>query len=103
MSQPDGNPAESSQQPGQVPVLDVKRGFFRIYADPRVITYGKASIELDQIEWVSYWSTLVAEKRFMFPTFYHREWDFAAGRYPRRGGRKVEVHCTRTGDRKSVV
>ncbi|MFG1801417.1 hypothetical protein ACGFI4_14765 [Micromonospora carbonacea] len=64
-----------------------------------MITYGRKSIALDQVEWVSYSSTQVAQKRFMFPTFYDNTWDFRVGRYPYHGGPKVAVSFSKGGRR----
>ncbi|MFF3950162.1 hypothetical protein ACFYYN_35900 [Streptomyces sp. NPDC001902] len=92
-------PSARVAQPGRTPVLDTKIGWTSLHADPQVITYGKKSIALDQVEWISYSATQIAEKRFMFPTFYENKWDFQVGRYPYHGGPKVAVHFSRAGRR----
>lgn len=50
-----------------------------------MITYGKKSIALDEVEWVSYWAIHRATKRFLFPTTHDSEYHFAVGRYPYTG------------------
>jgi hypothetical protein len=85
MSQPDWYPAGPAW-PGQVPVLDTKLDRIRLYADPQVIAYGRDSIALDQVEWVSYWATQTATKRLLYPTTHDSEWDFEVGRYPYYAG-----------------
>jgi hypothetical protein len=92
-------PYAGPPRPGGVPVLDTTVGWTRLHADPQVITYGSKSIALDQVEWVSYSSTQVAQKRFMFPTFYDNRWDFQVGRYPYYGGPKVAVSLSKGGRR----
>lgn len=92
-------PPARAAQPGRMPVLDTKIGWTSLHADPQVITYGRKSIELEQVEWVSYSATQIAERRFMFPTFYENKWDFQVGRYPYYGGPKVAVHFSRAGRR----
>ncbi|MFJ8357916.1 hypothetical protein [Streptomyces sp. NPDC093984] len=88
---------QASARPGQVPVLDTNVGWTSLHADPEVITYGRKSIALDQVEWISYWATHTAEKRFLFPTTYDNTWDFRVGRYPYYGGPQVSVHFSRAG------
>ncbi|RKR92278.1 hypothetical protein BDK92_6716 [Micromonospora pisi] len=95
----DPMPSAGPLRPGGVPVLDTTIGWTRLHADPQVITYGRKSIALDQVEWVSYSSVQVAEKRFMFPTFYDNRWDFQVGRYPYYGGPKVAVSLSKGGRR----
>ncbi|GCB46209.1 hypothetical protein [Streptomyces sp. NL15-2K] len=82
-----------------VPVLDTTVGWTHLHADPQVITYGRKSIALDEVEWVSYSATQIAEKRFMFPTFYNNKWEFQVGRYPYYGGQKVSVLFSKGGRR----
>ncbi|WP_055586017.1 hypothetical protein [Peterkaempfera griseoplana] len=97
-SAPQGAPSPApSAQRARTPVLDTKIGWTGLYADPQVITYGRKSLALDQVEWVSYWATQTAEKRFMFPTTYVNTWDFRVGRYPYRGGPQVSVPFSRYG------
>jgi hypothetical protein len=89
-------PPAGSAQPGRIPVLDTTVGWTHLHADPQVITYGRKSIALDQVEWISYSATQIAEKRFMFPTFYDNKWDFRVGRY---GGPEVAVRFSKGGRR----
>lgn len=91
MSQPDGYPAGSAQ-PGQAPVLDTKLSWTRLYADPQVITYGRQSIALDEVEWVSYWATHTATKRALFPTTHDGEYHFDVGKYPYNRAQKIAVN-----------
>ncbi|WP_228396217.1 hypothetical protein [Streptomyces sp. RB17] len=86
-------------QPDPVPVLDTTVGWTHLHADPRVITYGRKSIALDDVEWVGYSATRIAEKRFMFPTLYDNKWDFRVGRYPYNGGPRVDVRFSKGGRR----
>jgi hypothetical protein len=81
----------------EFPVLDTMVGGRRLHADPHVITYGRKSIALDEVEWVSCSATRIAEKRFMFPTFYTNKWQFQVGRYPYYGGPKVSVLISKGG------
>ncbi|MBI0293609.1 hypothetical protein JBE04_03650 [Streptomyces sp. PRKS01-29] len=74
------------------PVLDTRVRRKRLYADPQVITFGRHSLALDQVEWVSYTATHTATKRFLYPTTHDSTWDFAVGRYPYYGGPVVRVH-----------
>ncbi|MFC4050310.1 DUF2510 domain-containing protein [Actinomadura syzygii] len=59
-----------------------------LYADDRFVAYGTASLAWPHVEWVAYWA---AER----PPAYGRpgctQWIFQAGRYPFRGGPRVEV------------
>jgi len=74
-----------------VPVLDTKVSWSRLLADPRAITYGRRSIALDEVEWVSYWAAHTATKRFLYPTTHHSDYHFEVGRYPYTGP-TVAVH-----------
>jgi hypothetical protein len=96
MSQP--HPAESTQ-PGEVPVLDTKVHGKVLHADPQVITFGKKSMALDEVEWISYWGAHTVTKRFMGPSSHHSEWSFEVGRYPYYGGPRVIVHHFISGRR----
>jgi hypothetical protein len=98
MSQPGWYPVEPAQ-PRQGPVLDTKIGRKQLHADPQVITYGKKSIALDEVEWVSYTATHTATKRFMYPTTHHSEWHFNVGTYPYNGSAAVAVNEFRAGRR----
>jgi hypothetical protein len=86
-------------QPGPGPVLDVKYGRTRLHADPQVITYGRKSMALDQVEWVGYTATHTATKRFLYPTTHDSTWEFVVGRYPYYGGPKVAVSWSKGGRR----
>ena len=66
-------------------MLDTRVSGKQLHADSRVITYGRKSIALDEVEWVSYWAVHTATKRFMFPTTHSSEWHFQVGRYPYKG------------------
>lgn len=90
-------PSAAPARPAGVPVLDTTLGGRRLHADPQLITYGRKSIALDEVEWVGYAATRVAEKRFMFPTFYTNKWEFQVGRYPYYGGQKVSVLISKGG------
>ncbi|MEV5382175.1 hypothetical protein [Streptomyces sp. NPDC052721] len=86
-------------QPGPVPVLDTQVRRKRLYADPQVITFGRHTLALDQVEWVSYTATHTATKRFLYPKTHDSTWDFAVGRYPYHGGPLVRVHFFQAGRR----
>lgn len=87
MSQPNG--------PG---VLDTKHGWSRLYADQQMISYGRKSIALADVEWVSYRAVHTATKRFLYPTTHDGQWFFEVGRYPYRGP-AVAVNDFRAGRR----
>lgn len=97
MSQPNG-PAVGSAQSGQGPVLDTKLGWSRLYADQQMISYGRKSIALADVEWVSYRAVHTATKRFLYPTTHDGQWFFEVGRYPYRGA-AVAVNDFRAGRR----
>ena len=92
-------PPAGSARPGRAPVLDTTVGWKSLHADPQVITYGRKSIALDQVEWISYTATRIAEKRFMYPTTYDNVWTFQVGRYPYSGGPRVSVRFSKSGRR----
>jgi hypothetical protein len=75
----------------QVPVLDTEVSGKPLFADPRVITYGKKSMALEEAEWVSYWATHTATRHYFWPTTHDSEWGFTVGRYPYFGGPKIAV------------
>ena len=77
--------------PGLVPALDTNVSLKPLHADPRVITYGRKSIALEEVEWVSYWVTHSATRHYFRPTTHDSEWGFMAGRYPYFGGPKIAV------------
>lgn len=97
MSQPNG-PAVGSAQSGQGPVLDTKLGWSRLYADQQMISYGRKSIALADVEWVSYRAVHTATKRFLYPTTHDGQWFFEVGCYPYRGA-AVAVNDFRAGRR----
>ncbi|WP_415647947.1 hypothetical protein [Stackebrandtia soli] len=102
IASPSGDPSNPMasprpSRPGTVPRLDTTADWTRLQADPQTITYGKKSIALDQVEWVSYTATQVAEKRFLFPTFYQNYWTFHVGQYPYYSGHKVAVSFSKGG------
>ena len=78
--------APTGPPPGQVPVLDTVVRRKRLYADPHMISFGRKSIAMDQVEWVSYTATHTATKRFMFPTTHDSAWNFQVDKYPYHGG-----------------
>lgn len=95
-------PREQRPEPDRTPppvtvVLETTLGRKRLHASPDVITYGKHSLALADVEWVAYSATRIAEKRFMFPTFYTNEWTFQVGRYPYYGGDKISVNFSHAG------
>jgi hypothetical protein len=77
MSQPGERPSQ-----GQMPVLDTKVAFTRLYADPRLIAY-RSSIPLNEVEWVGYH----VNRRYMRGMFgigkdvFDDRFRFQAGRY----------------------
>lgn len=97
MSRPDGDAAGSARF-GRGPVLDTKVGWTRLYADPHVITYGRKSIALEDVEWVSYQAVHTATKRLLYPTTHDSQWFFSVGRYPYQGA-AVAVTDFRAGRR----
>ncbi|WP_217167866.1 hypothetical protein [Streptomyces sp. AC512_CC834] len=82
-----------------VPVIDTQIGRKRLYADPQVITFGRHSLALDEVEWVGYAATHTATKRFLFPTTHDSTWEFAVGRYPYYGGPVIRVPFYQGGRR----
>ncbi|WP_399894992.1 hypothetical protein ACGH7X_38425 [Streptomyces sp. BBFR51] len=92
------SPTGPAQSP-PVPVLDTRIGRKRLYADPQVITFGRHSLALDEVEWVGYAATHTATKRFLFPTTHDSTWEFAVGRYPYYGGPVIRVPFYQGGRR----
>jgi hypothetical protein len=82
---------------GRVPVLDTQVSGKSLHADPRVITYGKKSIALEEVEWVSYWVTHTATRHYFSPTTHDSEWGFKVGRYAHFGGPKIAVRYDSVG------
>ncbi|NEA21263.1 DUF2510 domain-containing protein [Actinomadura bangladeshensis] len=72
-----------------VPALDVNVHGLNLYADDQLVAYGDASLTWPRVEWVAYWA---AERPAGSG---HRtgaqQWIFQAGRFPFRGGPRVEV------------
>jgi hypothetical protein len=91
----------SASLPAGGPVLDATVGWTHLHADPQVITYGRKTIALDEAEWVSYSAAQIAEKRFMFPTFYENKWEFRIGRYPFYGGKSTVTVLFSKGGRRA--
>ena len=77
-------------EPG--PVLDTRLRGKQLYADPLVITFGKHSMALDEVEWVADWATHTATKRFLTPTSHDSQYDFEVGRDPYPVGPRLIVH-----------
>ncbi len=77
-------------EPG--PVLDTRVGGRQLHADPRVITFGKQSMALDEAEWVAYWATHTTTKRFLGPTSRDSQYDFEIGKDPYPIGPRLIVH-----------
>ncbi|WP_205718677.1 DUF2510 domain-containing protein [Actinomadura sp. WMMA1423] len=67
-----------------VPPLDVYVHGLHLHADDQGVAYGNASLAWPRVEWVAYWA---AEQ----PAGHGTQWIFQAGRYPFRGGPRVEV------------
>lgn len=83
---PQGRTSPVAPPSRPIPVLDTAIGRKRLYADPQVITYGKRSIALDEVEWVGYSVTHTATKRFLWPTSHESAFDFQVDKYPYHGG-----------------
>lgn len=91
-------PVAPRREPPPVEVtLETRLGGKRLHADTETITYGRATLRLAEVEWVSYSAMRIASKRLMFPTFYENTWEFHVGRYPYYGGQKVSVHFSKGG------
>lgn len=90
MNRPEWHPP-GPPRPRRVPVLDTKVSGKPLHADPRVIAYGKKSIRLEEVEWVSYSATQTATRHYFSPTTHDSEWEFKVGRYPFFGGPKIAV------------
>jgi hypothetical protein len=71
-----------------VPPLDVNVRGLHLHADDQLISYGNASLAWDRVEWVAYWA---AERPADYGAAPGTQWVFQAGRYPFRGGPRVEV------------
>ncbi|MDX3319737.1 hypothetical protein PV415_22785 [Streptomyces sp. ME03-5684b] len=93
------SPPARAAEPAPILVLDARHDWKRLYADPQAITFGKYSLALDQVEWVSYTGTHTATKRFLYPMTHDSTWEFAVGRYPYRGGPVIRVPFYECGRR----
>jgi hypothetical protein len=80
-----GSPVPGTVRRVSETVLDTRVSGKQLHADARVITYGRKSIALDEVEWVSYWAVHTATKRFMWPTTHDSQWFFEVGKFPYRG------------------
>lgn len=88
-------------RPHPVPVLDTQVSGKPLHADPWVITYGKKSISLEEVEWVSYSATHTATRHYFSPTTHDSEWEFKVGRYPYFGGPKIALSYYLAGRQES--
>jgi hypothetical protein len=77
-------------EPG--PVLDTRLRGKQLHADPQVITYGRQSMALDEVEWVAYWAAHTATKRALYPTTHDSQYDFEIGKDPYPVGPRLIVH-----------
>ncbi|MGH3240065.1 MAG: DUF2510 domain-containing protein [Spirillospora sp.] len=68
--------------------LDLSVRGLHLYADDRFVAYGNASLQWPHVEWVAYWA---AERPAGYGQPAGTQWIFQAGRYPFRGGPRVEV------------
>ncbi|GAA4224875.1 hypothetical protein GCM10022254_05400 [Actinomadura meridiana] len=68
--------------------LDVTVRRLHLYADDRFVAYGSASLAWPHVEWVAYWA---AERPAGYGQGARTQWIFQAGRFPFRGGPRVEV------------
>ncbi|MFA1545185.1 DUF2510 domain-containing protein [Actinomadura chokoriensis] len=68
--------------------LDVKVRGLHLYADEQGVAYGNASLTWPRVEWVAYWA---AERPAGSGHLAGTQWIFQAGRFPFRGGPRVEV------------
>ncbi|MFI0371429.1 DUF2510 domain-containing protein [Actinomadura sp. 1N219] len=68
--------------------LDMNVRGLHLYADDRFVAYGNASLQWPHVEWVAYWA---AERPAGYGQAAGTQWVFQAGRYPFRGGPRVEV------------
>ncbi|WP_026930726.1 hypothetical protein [Glycomyces tenuis] len=93
MSIPDSTPAPADG----APVLDTKVRRKRLYADPRVIAFGRKSMALAEVEWVGYSAIHTTTHRLLTPASHDGQWDFVVGKYPYYGGPQVIVHFYEPG------
>ena len=68
--------------------LDLNVRGLHLYADDRFVAYGNASLTWPHVEWVAYWA---AERPAGYGQPARTQWIFQAGRFPFRGGPRVEV------------
>ncbi|WP_165978178.1 DUF2510 domain-containing protein [Actinomadura darangshiensis] len=71
-----------------VQALDVHVGGRHLYADDQVVVFGNASLGWERVEWVAYWA---AERPAGYGHAAGTQWIFQAGRFPFRGGPRLEV------------
>lgn len=71
-----------------VQALDVDVRGLRLHADDQSVAYGNASLTWARVEWVAYWA---AERPAGYGHAACTQWIFQAGRFPFRGGPRVEV------------
>ncbi|RKS72049.1 uncharacterized protein DUF2510 [Actinomadura pelletieri DSM 43383] len=74
--------------------LDVNVRDLQLYADDRFVAYGNATLAWPHVEWVAYWA---AERPTGSGRAPAHQWIFQAGRFPFRGGPRVEVVIERGG------
>lgn len=71
-----------------VPALEANVRRLPLYADDQFVAYGSASLTWPRVEWVAYWA---AERPAGSGHRPGTQWIFQAGRFPFRGGPRVEV------------
>ncbi|MFA1541210.1 DUF2510 domain-containing protein [Actinomadura monticuli] len=71
-----------------VQCLDLNLRGVHLYADEQGVAFGNASLTWPQVEWVAYWAAERAAGSGHRPG---TQWIFQAGRFPFRGGPRVEV------------
>lgn len=69
-----------------VPSLDANLRGLRLHAGDQGVAYGDASLAWSHVEWVAYWAAEHPAGRGR-----GTQWVFQVGRYPFRGGPRVEV------------
>ncbi|WP_371798140.1 hypothetical protein OG963_00230 [Streptomyces sp. NBC_01707] len=60
----------------------------QLYADERQIVYGRHSIELEEVEWVSYSATHTIHRGFLFPSMHDTSYQLSVG-HDERGRKPV--------------
>ncbi|TDD69211.1 DUF2510 domain-containing protein [Actinomadura rubrisoli] len=84
---PYGQRNDWGRQPAVQPV-DVNVRGLHLHADDQVVAYGTASLTWPRVEWVAYWAAQLPSGYGQRPG---TQWIFQAGRYPFRGGPRVEI------------